>query len=219
MSDLKLNILIVDDHPLMVEGYKNIFIYNQLPFIVNILTATNCEEAFEIITTIKSKIDVVFLDRNLPPYKEINSGEDLAFIFKEYFPESKIIILTSHVEGILLYNIIKKLNPSGMLVKSDFTAKDLLIALKIILDGGYYYSLTVKRCLNEITSKQTLLDNYNRQIISLLSQGIKTKNLPDYLPLSMSAIDKRKAQIKDYFIIAKGNDEDIIREARRLGLI
>ena len=63
------------------------------------------------------------------------------------------------------------------------------------------------------------MDNYNRQILLLLSQGIKTKNLPDLLHLSKSAIDKRKAIIKQIFGIDKGTDEDILKEARRQGLI
>ena len=87
------------------------------------------------------------------------------------------------------------------------------------MKGGTYYSPTVKKGIKEITSKDLYLDNYNRQIIFLLSKGVKSKSLPNYLPLSMSAIDKRKAQIKDYFLIEKGNDEDIIREAKKLDLI
>ena len=63
------------------------------------------------------------------------------------------------------------------------------------------------------------MDNYNRQIIILLSQGVKTKNLPDLLYLSKSAIDKRKAIIKQLLGIDKGNDEDILKEARKQGLI
>jgi hypothetical protein len=35
----------------------------------------------------------------------------------------------------------------------------------------------------------------------------------------MSAIDKRKAQIKDFFCVQKGTDEDIIREAKKHGFV
>lgn len=69
-----------------------------------------------------------------------------------------------------------------------------------------------------ISSVKTL-DSYNRQIIMLLSQGVKTKNFHDYINLSTSAIEKRKVVIKDYLGIIKGTDEDILREARKQGLI
>jgi two-component system, NarL family, response regulator NreC len=39
------------------------------------------------------------------------------------------------------------------------------------------------------------------------------------LHLSNSAVEKRKVIIKEYFGIDKGTDEDIIREARKQGLI
>lgn len=71
----------------------------------------------------------------------------------------------------------------------------------------------------ELQNTVKVLDSYNRQIIMLLSQGIQTKNLPDYLHLSKSAIDKRKVVIKEFFDIEKGNDEDILREARKQGFI
>lgn len=63
--------------------------------------------------------------------------------------------------------------------------------------------------------KEVYLDTTNRRIISLLAKGIKTKNLPIHLNLSISAIDKRKAQIKEIFNIEKGTDEDILREAKK----
>ena len=73
--------------------------------------------------------------------------------------------------------------------------------------------------MKELLSKKAYLDNFNRQIITLLAQGIKTKSLPNHKNLSISSIEKRKVQIKDYLSIEKGTDEDIIREAKRLGLI
>ncbi|HLA55410.1 MAG TPA: response regulator [Flavobacterium sp.] len=219
----KLKILIIDDHYLMVEGYKSILSFNNIGYDLDISKAHNCEEAFKIITTLNNPIpfDVIFLDLKLPAYESenINSGKDLARLIQKHLPESKIVILTSHAEAIILYDVIQNINPSGLLVKSDFTAQDLLAAFEQIIKGEIYYSDTVKRSIKELLSKDFYLDNYNRQIVLLLSQGIKTKNLPDYIPLSISAIDKRKSQIKDYFNISKGNDDEIIREAKRTGLV
>ena len=218
---MAVELFIVDDHHLMVEGYKSILQYNSLGIEINISAAYNCEAAFQMLFKQKVSFDLIMLDLNLPPFPlmKIHSGEDLALLIAKQNPDCKIIILTSHAEGFLLYNIIKKINPSGLLVKSDFTAEDFLTAFDVVMNGGIYYSPTVKQSIREISSKDGYLDNFNRQIISLLSQGIKTKNLPEYLPLSISAIDKRKAQIKDYLGIQSGNDEDIIREARRLNYI
>lgn len=220
---MKVKILMVDDHPSMIEGYKIILSYNNLGFEIETTTAFNCESAYEIITNKSKKVsfDLVFLDYSLPPYEEknITSGEDLAMLTKTHLPDSKIVMLTSHTEALVLYNILRNVEPAGLLVKSDFTADELLIAFDIIMKGEIYHSVTVKQCMKELLSKKVYLDNFNRQIITLLAQGIKTKSLPNHLNLSISSIEKRKVQIKDYFCIEKGTDEDIIREAKRLGLI
>ncbi|MET0760063.1 MAG: response regulator [Flavobacterium sp.] len=220
---MKLKILMVDDHPSMIEGYKIILSYNDLGFEIETTAAHNCESAFEIITNTTNLdfFDLVFLDYSLPPFeaKNISSGEDLAMLVKAHLPNSKIVMLTSHTEALILYNIIRNIEPEGLLVKSDFSAEELISAFDMIMKGEIYHSLTVKQNVKELLSKKVYLDHFNRQIITLLAQGIKTKSLPAHLNLSISAIEKRKVQIRDYFCIQKGNDEDIIREAKKLGLI
>jgi two-component system, NarL family, response regulator NreC len=220
---MKLNILMVDDHPSIIEGYKIILNYNDLGYEIETTVAHNCKDAYDIIMAARREkgFDVVFLDYSLPPYEEKNlkTGEDLAVLVREYLPDSKIVLLTSHTEALILYPIVKKVNPEGLLIKSDFSADELLTAFDAIMHGKTYQSITVINCLKELLSKRIFLDNFNRQIISLLAQGVKTKSLPSYLNLSISAIEKRKFQIREYFSIEKGNDEDIIREAKKSGLI
>jgi two-component system, NarL family, response regulator NreC len=218
-----VKILMVDDHPSMIEGYKIILSYNELGYDVDVTAVHNCEDAYEIISKKGSanNFDLVFLDYSLPPYekKKIKNGEDLAVLVQKRFPKAKIVILTSHTEAILLYNIIKRVNPEGLLVKSDFTADELLLAFDIIMNGHVYFSNTVRQIIKDLSSNSMYLDTINRSIISLVSQGIKTKSLPGHLNLSLSAVEKRKVFIKEYFGITKGNDEDLIREARKLGLV
>lgn len=213
----------VDDHPSMIEGYKIILSYNDLGYEIETASAFNCKDAYDIIVNPSKKdyFDIVFLDYSLPPYEEKNiaNGEDLALLVKKYSPFTKIVILTSHIETLILYNIIKRVDPNGLLVKSDFTADELLKAFELIMNDEVYNSATVKSSLKELLSKDNYLDDFNRQLITLLSQGIKTKNLPQHMNLSMSSIEKRKVQIKLYLGIEKGTDEDVIREAKKRGLI
>ena len=89
----------------------------------------------------------------------------------------------------------------------------------VLMEGDIYHSSTVTHNLKELFSQKKILDHLNRKIITLLAQGIKTKNLPNYLNISISTIEKRKANIRYYFNLEKGSDEDIIREAKRLGLV
>ena len=217
-----VRILMIDDHPSQIEGYKVILEYNTQGIKVETTACFNCESAYHtIISSNPFAFDLVFLDRSMPPYpdKNITTGEDLASVIKQFLPTAKIVILTSHSETFLLYNIVKKIDPIGLLVKSDFSADDLLVAFDIMMGGEHYHSQTVKQSIKEFLAKESYLDHYNRQIIILLAQGIKTKNMPAYLNMSLSAIEKRKSLVKDYLCVEKGGDEDIVREAKRLGFV
>jgi DNA-binding NarL/FixJ family response regulator len=216
-----VRVLMVDDHPPIIEGYKSILSFNPYGYELSTIEAYSCEEAYYTICNAKQIFEVVFLDLTLPPFieKNLHSGEDLIPIVRKHHPEAKIIVLTSHSESIPLFKVINESNPEGLLVKSDFQAQDLLEAFNTIVKGKTFYSQTVIKHKKTWEEKNKVMDNYNRQILLLLSQGVKTKSLPDLLHLSKSAIDKRKAIIKQIFGIDKGTDEDILREARKQGLI
>ena len=211
-----MNILIVDDHPTMVEAYKEIVtaLFEHNAFAI--ATAGNCEAAFRALNSPFAHFDLILLDVILPAYEaqQLFSGKDVALLAKNKLPNCKIVMLTSHSEKFVLYNIIERIKPDGLLVKSDFTPDELSYALVEVLSDQTYYSATVKQSLKNFQKQDFYLDTTNRQIISLLSKGIQTKNLPNHLGLSISAIDKRKVQIKIFFGVEKGTDEDIIREAR-----
>ncbi|REE08377.1 DNA-binding NarL/FixJ family response regulator [Winogradskyella pacifica] len=218
-----MEVLIIDDHPIQIDGYKSILSLSDINEFLNITACYNCEEAYKIITTSqnKNRFVLAIIDYSIPPYEDQNlfNGQDVARLMQRYFPETKIVIITSHTEAIVLYNILKKVNPHGLLVKSDIDGEELLVAFSEITKGNTYYSESVIKAKKTLISKEELLDTTNRKIIELLAQGIKTKNLPTHLALSQSAIEKRKSTIKDVLGITKGNDEDILREVRKLGLL
>lgn len=219
---MAIKILFVDDHPSQIMGYKTILAYSNhdLEFVTT--ECHNCKDAFTVITqAAPNAFDLVFLDRSMPPYEEgkVFSGEDLALLVRKHLPNAKIVILTSHAESFIIYDIVKKVNPNGLLIKSDFGGDELLDAFEAILNEETHYSETVRKAIKELLSREDYLDTINRQIIVLLSQGFKTKSIAGEVNLTESAVEKRKAKIRDYFCIDKGNDEDIIREAKKLGFI
>ncbi|MFT5217594.1 MAG: hypothetical protein ACI83H_002734 [Glaciecola sp.] len=82
-----------------------------------------------------------------------------------------------------------------------------------------YYSSTVNNFLKTSVSNDIYLDDVNRKILHLLSQGIKTRSLKEYIDLSMSAIEKRKKSLKELFLIEDGKDETLLNEARKKGFL
>ena len=215
-----LNILIVDDHPMTVNGYINVLSDEDIDGHNLIFTkALDCRQAYDIITT--KNFDIAYLDLSLPPYKERNilSGLDLGVLIRETMPDCIIIILTMHSEASLVDRLIKEINPEGILCKSDIDIDEFVNAFKVILDGNTYKSNKIVKSLKDKDFDQYNLDNYDKQILMRLSEGILTKNIPNYVPLSLSAIEKRKANLKNMFLKGTGDDHDLIETIKKMGII
>jgi len=130
-----------------------------------------------------------------------------------------IIILTMFNESFRILNIIKEISPEGLLIKSDLTSRELAEAFQHVLLDPPYYSSTVNGFLKTTVSSDIYLDDTNRKILHLLSQGVKTKTLKEHIDLSMSAIEKRKKQLKLLFSVEDSKDETLLSEARKKGFI
>lgn len=219
-----INVLMVDDHPMIIEGYKNTLLENYTKAEqCNVDTASNCEDALELIkeNAKKRPYDLAIIDIKLPASEDgtITSGEDLALVFKKYYQKAKVIISTMHNEDSRIHNILQNVNPEGFLIKSDLSSTELMRAFEEIIDGKTYYSTTVTSHFRKMMNNNFSLDTVNLQILYHLSRGVQTKNLGKYINLSLSAIEKRKNHIKELFDIKSSNDEKVIEEARRRGFV
>lgn len=216
-----LKILIVDDHPMTVNGYINVLSDENIEGHNLIFTkALDCRQAYDLITT--QHFDIAYLDLSLPPYEEknISSGLDLGTLLRKTIPDCVIIILTMHSEASLVDRLIKEINPEGILCKSDIDIDEFVNAFKIIFEGEKYMSNKIVKSLRDKDFDKYNLDSYDRQILMRLSEGILTKNIPNYVPLSLSAIEKRKANLKNMFLEGGGGDDhDLIEAIKKIGVI
>lgn len=218
-----MNVLIVDDHPMTVEGYINAL--SEAPFGLNspiFSKAHNCEEAYFCLlqsTTARQSFDIAIIDKGLPGYQEksILSGSDLAIFTRQIDPNCKIIIITAHTEIIIVYEIYKKIKPDGLIIKNDITPEKLQQAAIEIMQGKIYLSTTVKNCINEIWKKELMVEDYNRQILFFLSKGFKIKELEGIICLTTSAIQKRIIRMKKVFEV--NDDSGLVKEAIKQGFI
>jgi DNA-binding NarL/FixJ family response regulator len=220
---ITVNILIVDDHPFIIEAYKNaIKGYNSKGmYEFTITQAKDCKTGYEAITEATEPFGIAFFDLSMPVYEEkgIYSGEDLALLIKKEMPDCKIILLTMHTELLKINTIIKNINPNGLVIKNDLTFDELLIAFDKILKGENYYSQTVVKLVSQLQYDNIEIDAFDKQILYHLSKGTKTKDIPQYVPLSLSAVEKRKLNLKETLEIKGGSDIDLIREAKNKGLL
>lgn len=220
-------VLIIDDHPLIVESYQRAFSFvekQQEIFSFDIKVCYDCETAFNFIQKTLSgseDLKLVFLDISLPPSKDgkILSGEDLGLLIKEQLPETRIIVSTSFNNNHRMYSIIKNINPEGFLIKSDTSSKDIVTAISQVIGGASYYSSTVTKLLRKHISNNFVLDEIDRKILFEISIGTKTKDLAKQLSLSIAGVEKRKRHLKELFGIKGANDLELILIVKEKGFL
>jgi DNA-binding NarL/FixJ family response regulator len=220
---IKKNILIVDDHPFIIDGYKNaITRYNPNLYEYFFSQGKDCESAYEIITNPETlSFDVAFLDISMPAYTEkgINSGEDLAKLIMKTMPHCKIVLLTMYTELLKIKNIIENINPAGLVIKNDLTFDELIFGFDKVLKGEIYYSHSVIKMSNQTENNIDGLDQFDKLILFHLSKGTKTSEIPQYIPISLNAIERRKIQLKEFFGINEGSDIELVRQAKNRGIV
>ena len=220
-----IRILMIDDHPMIIEGYQNTLQFTKKDTQnLEIDIANNCDEAIAFMNKsvqTNRRYNVLFIDISLPPSKDglMNSGEDLAIYDRKTLPIAKLFILTMFDEAYLIHNIIQTINPEGFLIKSDLTSSELASAFQAVLHNPPFYSGTVNSHLRKTNESDIVIDEKNRKILYLLSQGAKNKSLASHLNISLSAIEKRKKNLKELFAVEDGKDETLISIAKEKGYI
>ena len=221
MTNKFINALIIDDHPMIIESYVSIISSKFKKYNLKFEKATTCERALNVIENFVLKeevIDFVVLDLSLPPceIKEVSSGLDLGIIIKSKFPKCKIIIITHHSDGFLLHKVFKELIPNGFINKSDVNNTIFEKIFNSVLNGETFVSETINKSILSFNENHISLDEIDFKIIELIGKGIKTKELTNYIDLSLSAIEKRKAKMKFNFANNKINDKELVERIKML---
>ena len=221
----KIETLIIEDHPLIADSYKNGLnkvgkLNDDIDF--NITFSNTIDKALNLINKPdENKFDLIFLDIRLPRSEDgkVLSGEDLGLIIRKQLPEAKIIVTTTYNDNFRINNILKSIDPEGFLIKNDTTPKDLIEAITTVLEDSPYYSKTVLKLLRKHISNDFFLDQIDRKLLYELSIGTKMIDLPNEIPLSIGGIERRKRMLKEIFEVSGKDDKELVREAREKGFI
>ncbi|WP_010521704.1 response regulator transcription factor [Aquimarina agarivorans] len=215
-----INILMVDDHEMILEGYKNVFSnISSESKKFNIETSTNCEEAWKLVN---DKIfDVVFLDINFPVIEgsKLISGEDLGIKIKNEKPLIKIVILTTLEDKFRLQNILFNINPDGFLLKGETNSSELIKCIERVIEQPPYYGQKISKILRSGVNHKLTLDKTDRSILYQLSLGSKNKDVAESVNLSLRAVENRKRKLKEIFDIEGGSNKQLLEKARESGYI
>lgn len=220
-----INVLIVDDHPVIASAYKNALakikkdseLYN-----FSIIEVVNIDNALiQINKNTTSFFNIIFLDIKLPKSKngQFLSGEDLGLEIRKISPKSKIIVATTYNDNFRINSIFKSLNPDGFLIKNDMQPKDLIHGIIEVIEEPPHYSKTVRKLIRKHLMSDIVLDKIDRQILYELSNGTKMSELPNVISMSIGGIERRKRLLKEAFNITSKDDRVLVEIAKEKGFI
>jgi len=191
----KTRILVVDDHPVVREGYVNL-IKRQRDFVA-------CGEAGSVAETFKA-VETVYPDLVLLDLW-LGGGDGLELIksLKSQFPSLRILVISFSDEAVYAERALRA-GARGYVMKSQ-PSKEVLTAIRTVLANELYVSATIAHSMlsksvglsrkNQDSAAELLTDR-ELQVLQLLGSGQSTRKIAAALNLSFKTIEAHRDNIK-----------------------
>lgn len=193
----KVRIVIAEDHTILREGLRSLL--SSEPNFEIVGEAEDGREAIKCVE--KFRPDLILTDLSMP---RMNGMEAIKEI-KRQSPKTKVLVLTVHkAEEYILATF--RAGANGYLLK-DSTHAELVMAVKKVLSGKQYISpeisekviegyLEGKKTLKTQTSWETLTQR-EREILKLIAEGYKNKEIAEDLCISVKTVEKHRANLME----------------------
>lgn len=212
---MAVKIIIVDDHPVVRFGVKQMFSATD-----NIEVVAELDDAENLIETIReTEADIVLLDLEL----ENTRGEDALRMVRKNTPDTKVIIYTSHDEEDRIVQAAE-LGVDGYLLKGC-GQNELLNAIDNVSAGGTAIEATVAGKLmqhmnrrSSAQERQVLrFSKRETQVLELLSRGKTNRDIGESLFISESTVKFHVHAILNK--LGASNRTEAVSMAAQLGLV
>ncbi|WP_153398944.1 response regulator [Chryseobacterium vaccae] len=192
MENKKINIAIVDDHPIVIEGLK--IMLNSQPFF-------HVSESFtsgsEIVSFIRSnEVDIILLDIALPDA----NGTELCREIKKISPETSVIMFSNRSERSIIMQSIQN-GASGYLLKNT-SINELVVCIKGALSGNIVFCNETKQIISKPSSNDLpipRLTKREKQILQMVAQGKTSAVIAEELFLSPLTVDTHRKNLLQKF--------------------
>jgi two-component system response regulator NreC len=188
-------IVIAEDHTILREGLR--LLLSSDPEFEVVGEAEDGRDAIRCVENLSP--DLVLMDLSMPRMNGLEAIKEI----KKRSPETKIITLTVHkTEEYILATL--QAGADGYVLK-DSTHSELVIAIKNVLIGKRYLDsgisekviegyLEGKRALKTKSPWDTLTPR-EREILKLIAEGYKNKEIADYLFISLKTVEKHRSNL------------------------
>ena len=176
-NNKKINVLVVDDHPLMRVGIAAII--DARPGMTTVAQAGSGEEAVELYE--RHLPDITLMDLRLPRM----SGVQTIRSIRRTHPQARFVVLTTY-EGDEDIHQALEAGAQGYIIKG-MPYDTLIDALERVHAGGRFLPSPVKRALASRTPDSDLSQR-ERQVLELLATGNSNKKISELLGITEATV-------------------------------
>jgi DNA-binding NarL/FixJ family response regulator len=207
----KISIAIVDDHPIVIQGFRSLLENNPLYEIAGCFTTGRAFMDF----LQQHRVDIVLLDITLPDGNGVHFCKEIS----EHHPHTIIVALSNLNERSIISQMFRN-GAKGYLLK-NLSAKELLEALDAVLEGKTAMSVEVKEIMQQpdLNTLQPVpeLTKREKQILQLLAEGRKSAAIAEELFISPLTVKTHRATLLHKFQV--NNIVTLVNRAKETGLI
>ena len=176
-NNKKINVLVVDDHPLMRVGIAAII--DARPGMTTVAQAGNGEEAVELYE--RHLPDITLMDLRLPRMSGVHTIRSI----RRTHPQARFVVLTTY-EGDEDIHQALEAGAQGYIIKG-MPYDTLIDALERVHAGGRFLPSPVKRALASRTPDSDLSQR-ERQVLELLATGNSNKKISELLGITEATV-------------------------------
>ncbi|WP_374445923.1 response regulator [Epilithonimonas sp.] len=190
----KINILIADDHQMMIDGIRNLLSAERTCYIAD--EANNGQIAYEKVAANPQNFDMILTDISMP----LLSGTDLCRMVKNEFPHIQVLVLSMYNNSTAVKEAVLA-EADGYILKNS-GKNELLSAIHRISNGGTYFSQDIIPLLyhqyhkEKIQNEQlSLLTAREREILSLIVKEMTSEEIAESLFISKKTVDNHRQHL------------------------
>ncbi len=189
-----VNILLVDDHQLVIDGIKSMLADQQELIVCD--TARSGEEAWIKISSAEKHYDVVITDISMTGM----SGIELCTKIKTLNCFIKVLVLSMHDEAEYIREALL-CESDGYLLKNS-GKKELITAIKTMMEKGSYYAYDVlPHIYAEVKADEShsvhKLSPRELEVFQLILQEMTSKEIAEKLYISKQTVDTHRINIME----------------------
>ena len=189
MQPEPISILIVDDHPMVIEGLKTLLGDDERVAVKTHFT--NGQDTLNFLQ--KDTTDVILLDVNLPDI----SGVEMVDKILNIRANIGILGLSTYSEPSIINQMIKN-GVKGYLLKNA-TADELVNAISQVHQGNFYFGSEVQKILADSVTQESKdlpkLTRREKHILTLIADGKTTNTIAEELFISPLTVETHRRNL------------------------